>query len=974
MDDLLDLDFNKPAPTSKPQANYGSGKTAFDYLAKSTAPTSSYSISNTRTTNPLQPQPPQVRTNGTSGGDAFSSLFGNTSTSTSTGAASGSTLSMAERLAKERATSPSFGATYNANSRSSSPALQPIQQPIRNQSPSLSDPRFSKTPPVRSNATSPAPVSNTTKKLSDPWDFDLLSSTLPPSTSSSTTDPLFDLGFETRVPPTSAPPSRSPAAPAQSSHAATKASSDEFDLLGAFSQPAKSTNPSPSPLPHPHSSSSITTTRTTTNSNSVISPPPEMLLKLSTELGFPLKDSNQALIETFEKTGKFSLEDAVEVLMMNSSQVPTSESSSSSSRRNGKGRNRREVDEWGEEENVRIGRRRSWELEEDQDQDQIHSRRRQQQHQQPTGAVEVSQARNRRPQEENKELKFQKDEREREKEVSDQLNAKVLQDQAQQALAQASKIGMNMFKSANAYWGAGKEALSKKLEEQRRVARLAAGLPAANGGGVQGGDDQRGGTRSDGRPKWWKEGMDEEDEDQGKSSSSRRNGKQQGEARMTTESSGFKDSDDEEADRPESVLPQRPPQPQPAPPSSTDPAADYRSPFRRAKAARPTPRPVEADLLSGNVSQPQPARRSTPPTSLPASRPSRPSPTSTPRPPPPSRPSISIPPSVLSAAISHKQTGNSQFKLGNYSSASDSYSLALESLPQQWIGRVLLLNNRAQSKLKNGEEKSAILDCEESIRILTCGKEVDVQSLVRESHGLSREVQELAGGGSGGSGVDLRDQLGKSLGRRAKGFETTEKWKEALKDWELIRKLGDEVVVRGAGGGKLVGEGVERCRKMIDPPSARPSSTQAPRSSTATTTRTPTTSTAIKKKKVEVEGSGEAVKALQASQALQLAEEDLRLQLKDQVDSRILSWKSNKETNLRALIASLDQVLWEGLAWKKVGMNELITENQLKVRYVRAIAKVHPDKLNVGNTTVEQRMIAGAVFAALNEAWNATKA
>jgi hypothetical protein len=31
-------------------------------------------------------------------------------------------------------------------------------------------------------------------------------------------------------------------------------------------------------------------------------------------------------------------------------------------------------------------------------------------------------------------------------------------------------------------------------------------------------------------------------------------------------------------------------------------------------------------------------------------------------------------------------------------------------------------------------------------------------------------------------------------------------------------------------------------------------------------------------------------------------------------------------------------------------------------------------QLNVGNTTVEQRMIAGGVFSGLNDAWNAAKA
>ena len=46
------------------------------------------------------------------------------------------------------------------------------------------------------------------------------------------------------------------------------------------------------------------------------------------------------------------------------------------------------------------------------------------------------------------------------------------------------------------------------------------------------------------------------------------------------------------------------------------------------------------------------------------------------------------------------------------------------------------------------------------------------------------------------------------------------------------------------------------------------------------------------------------------------------------------------------MIASLDKVLWAELGWAAVGMHELISEGQLKVRYVRAIGKLHPDKVS----------------------------
>jgi hypothetical protein len=117
--------------------------------------------------------------------------------------------------------------------------------------------------------------------------------------------------------------------------------------------------------------------------------------------------------------------------------------------------------------------------------------------------------------------------------------------------------------------------------------------------------------------------------------------------------------------------------------------------------------------------------------------------------------------------------------------------------------------------------------------------------------------------------------------------------------------------------------------------------------------------------------NSEALKALRAATSAAEAEDNQRHELKDSVDARLLAWKGGKEANIRALIASLDSVLWSELKWQKVGMHELVSNAQVKSRYTRAIARVHPDKLNAQNTTVEQRMIANGVFGALNEAWNA---
>ena len=77
------------------------------------------------------------------------------------------------------------------------------------------------------------------------------------------------------------------------------------------------------------------------------------------------------------------------------------------------------------------------------------------------------------------------------------------------------------------------------------------------------------------------------------------------------------------------------------------------------------------------------------------------------------------------------------------------------------------------------------------------------------------------------------------------------------------------------------------------------------------------------------------------------AEDQARADLKDSVDARLVAWRAGKENNLRALIASLDTVLWPALGWQKVGIHELVSPGQVKVRYTKAIAKLHPDKVRV---------------------------
>ena len=61
---------------------------------------------------------------------------------------------------------------------------------------------------------------------------------------------------------------------------------------------------------------------------------------------------------------------------------------------------------------------------------------------------------------------------------------------------------------------------------------------------------------------------------------------------------------------------------------------------------------------------------------------------------------------------------------------------------------------------------------------------------------------------------------------------------------------------------------------------------------------------------------------------------------------RVADWTDGKKKNIRALLCSLDKVLWEGeTKWKPVGMHDLVTADQVKKAFRKAVLAVHPDKV-----------------------------
>ncbi|XP_052833700.1 cyclin-G-associated kinase-like [Octopus bimaculoides] len=81
---------------------------------------------------------------------------------------------------------------------------------------------------------------------------------------------------------------------------------------------------------------------------------------------------------------------------------------------------------------------------------------------------------------------------------------------------------------------------------------------------------------------------------------------------------------------------------------------------------------------------------------------------------------------------------------------------------------------------------------------------------------------------------------------------------------------------------------------------------------------------------------------------------------------KIMEWTKGKERNIRALLCSLHTVLWdEEVRWKECGMHELVTPEQVKKVYRKAVLSVHPDKL----TGTPHEALAKLIFMELNDAW-----
>lgn len=469
-----------------------------------------------------------------------------------------------------------------------------------------------------------------------------------------------------------------------------------------------------------------------------------------------------------------------------------------------------------------------------------------------------------------------------------------LQEQADKLISQASEIGISMLNKASIFWREGKERMQKVYEERATGTNLPLGT-------------KKPATHLSGRPKWMTEAT----------------GGEHDESEIGAEQGTYRDNRDNDlvSRRNRSTSQKIPPSgaqtntsstwPSPELATTTAAAVDllssnepsvYVSPWRRGKhKSKAQPESLDPSPNAGSAAR-----------------------TGTPRAPSPIRATpranvVSASQSAMSMSAQHKDRGAEKFKLGQYSEAEAAYSTAIAALPESHLLRIPLYNNRALTRLKTGDYSGAADDTTAVLDIIGLG------------YHPSRELK--VSRADEGASADLAEGVMKALKRRAEAFEGREKWEDARKDWESL--AGKEWAKSNIRGEAVRGAG--RCRRMLQPASSSSSAPpvdgpRKPKSRPARSQHVPS-------------GPSEALAKLRSATDAAEAEDQARYELKDGVDAKIVAWKGGKEANIRALLASLDLVLWPELGLQKVGMAELVSSAQVKIRYTKTIAKLHPDKV-----------------------------
>lgn len=292
----------------------------------------------------------------------------------------------------------------------------------------------------------------------------------------------------------------------------------------------------------------------------------------------------------------------------------------------------------------------------------------------------------------------------------------------------------------------------------------------------------------------------------------------------------------------------------------------------------------------------------------------------------------------LSGYNEFKAKGTSLFKNGDYINSLQEYEKSLNTLPLNHPLRIIALSNIIASQLKIGEYSKSIENSSMALELFPSSK-------AKWKNKISNSDPERS----------FNDIWPKIMIRRAESFEHLESFKKALETYqELINKnFFDDKIMQGK----------RRCQDFINPPPVK--------KSMPVKKKTTTTSPATKKQNLTASSSNSPISVDSTSEIKKRELENAKLALYDKVFEKISSWKDGKDDDIRHLLANLSSLLtW--CNWKDVSMQDLVMPKRVKITYMKAVAKTHPDKIPE-SLSLENKMIAENIFSTLSIAWDKFK-
>lgn len=386
----------------------------------------------------------------------------------------------------------------------------------------------------------------------------------------------------------------------------------------------------------------------------------------------------------------------------------------------------------------------------------------------------------------------------------------------------------------------------------------------------------------------------------------------------------FHDDDDDDDD--EDIVPRKTAPPAPAPRKVPRSAMAVSAPPSIPSSPAPMSRAQQFKTMQADNDMPM--RRRQPPKSKSKPQPTREFKSSIPdRPKVPTRPVVSVSKLNLDMYSTSRASGTEAFKRGDFSEAATHYTQALQAIPSPHLLRTIVLSNRATCYMKLGDAKAALADTEEGLTIIGPGL------------GNNEEAE---------PGKSLKEIWSKLATKKAEALESRELFAESLKTWNLL--------IENGYSNKISLDGKRRCQQALEP--KKPAT---PKPATPIRNQTPSNTPSVAAEK--------ALRKIRAASQDAEKEESEKFALVDIVDEKICSWRNGKEKNLLGLLSTVDVLLWPELGWKKISLADLVLPKKVKLNYMKAVAKTHPDKVPA-NSSTEQKMIAQAVFVTLNAAWD----